>query len=60
MNVPVGLGVRYELNSVLNLRAEFVYRVLFTDYLDDGHNLYRPDIISQLFHRQTHQRVFAE
>ena len=40
MNVPVGLGVRYELNSVLNLRAEFVYRVLFTDYLDDVSTTY--------------------
>lgn len=40
MNFPVGLGVRYELSSVLNLRAEFVYRILNTDYLDDVSTTY--------------------
>jgi hypothetical protein len=35
INIPVGIGVRYELTSTLNLRAEFVYRILNTDYLDD-------------------------
>ncbi len=33
--IPVGVGARYELSNVLNLRAEFVYRILSTDYLDD-------------------------
>jgi hypothetical protein len=32
---PVGAGVRYELGPSLNLRAEFLYRILSTDYLDD-------------------------
>jgi hypothetical protein len=27
--------VKYELSSIVNLRAEFVYRILTTDYLDD-------------------------
>ncbi len=40
MNVPVGLGVRYELSNNLNLRAELVYRILFTDYLDDVSTTY--------------------
>lgn len=35
MCIPLGIGARYELSDVLNLRAEFVYRVLSTDYLDD-------------------------
>jgi len=35
MNIPLGLGVKYDLSPVLNLRAEFVYRKLNTDYLDD-------------------------
>ena len=35
MNIPLGLGVKYDLSSTLNLRAEFVYRKLNTDYLDD-------------------------
>jgi hypothetical protein len=35
MNFPVGIGVKYELSSLLNLRGEFLYRILATDYLDD-------------------------
>lgn len=34
-NVPLGIGVRYEVNNWLNARLEFVHRFLFTDYLDD-------------------------
>ncbi|MFZ1530305.1 MAG: hypothetical protein WAT19_16235 [Ferruginibacter sp.] len=35
LNIPIGLGVKYELSSLVNLRGEFVYRMLNTDYLDD-------------------------
>ena len=35
INFPVGLGVRYELSPIVNLRAEMMYRYLMTDYLDD-------------------------
>ena len=35
MNFPVGAGVRYELGPSFNLRAEFLLRILTTDYLDD-------------------------
>ncbi len=35
INFPVGVGVKYELSSLVNIRGEFVYRVLNTDYLDD-------------------------
>lgn len=35
INIPVGLGIKYELSNTLNMRAEFVYRILSTDYLDD-------------------------
>ena len=34
-NIPLGLGVKYEINARLNLRAEFLFRKLHTDYLDD-------------------------
>lgn len=34
-SIPVGIGVRYEWGSAFNVRAEFVYRILSTDYLDD-------------------------
>lgn len=33
--IPVGMGVRYELHPRVNIRGEFMYRILFTDYLDD-------------------------
>jgi len=35
MNFPLGGGLRYEISSLFNLRAEAIYRVLKTDYLDD-------------------------
>ncbi len=38
LNVPLGIGAKYELNSILSARLEFVYRILFTDYLDDASN----------------------
>lgn len=34
-NVPVGLGVKFELTPLLNIRGEFLFRKLNTDYLDD-------------------------
>jgi Domain of unknown function (DUF6089) len=40
VNVPIGMGVKYELNSFLNARFEVVYRKLFTDYLDDVSGTY--------------------
>ena len=35
INIPLGGGIKYELNPLMNLRAEVVYRKTFTDYLDD-------------------------
>jgi hypothetical protein len=35
MNVPLGVGIRYELGSFINARLEIVHRIIFTDYLDD-------------------------
>jgi hypothetical protein len=50
INIPVGLGVKYELSPMLNLRAEFVYRTLSTDYLDDVSTTYAdPNLFSQYF-----------
>jgi hypothetical protein len=39
INVPIGIGVKYELGPSLNLRFEVVHRILFTDYLDDVSNV---------------------
>lgn len=35
INFPIGLGARYDITPVINVRAEFMYRFLMTDYLDD-------------------------
>jgi hypothetical protein len=43
INIPIGLGVKYELGSTFSLRAEFVYRKLNTDYLDDVSSKYYAD-----------------
>ena len=34
-NIPLGGGIKYEASPLINLRLEFVYRKLHTDYLDD-------------------------
>lgn len=50
MNVPIGIGIKYELNPLLNIRGEFVYRKLFTDYLDDvSTNYIDPSIYQNYF-----------
>ena len=50
VNVPLGIGVKYELSSMLNVRAECVYRILFTDYLDDVSTTYvDPTLYSNYF-----------
>jgi len=50
MNIPIGGGIRYELSPSLNLRAEFMYRKLSTDYLDDVSTRYiDPTIFSNYF-----------
>lgn len=49
-NIPLGIGVRYELGSSFNVRAEFIYRILHTDYLDDVSTTYiDPTLYSNYF-----------
>ena len=35
LSIPVGVGVRFRINQIMDLEAEINYRFLFTDYLDD-------------------------
>lgn len=50
INFPLGAGVKYELSPMLNLRAELVYRILSTDYLDDVSTTYiDPNLYSSYF-----------
>lgn len=39
-NMPVGVGIAYELSPKFNLRLEYMHRKSFTDYLDDAHDTY--------------------
>lgn len=43
MIIPLGIGVKYNLNPKLNVFAEMVYRFTGTDYLDDVSGNYAPD-----------------
>jgi hypothetical protein len=38
--IPVGIGVRYKINSRFDISAELGFRKTFTDYLDDTHGAY--------------------
>ena len=50
MNYPWGLGLKYEASPLLSLRAEFVYRILTTDYLDDcSTNYVDPTVYANYF-----------
>lgn len=50
INIPVGIGLKYELSRMVNVRGEFVYRVLQTDYLDDVSTTYvDPTLYSNYF-----------
>jgi hypothetical protein len=64
LNFPLGIGIRYEISSLLSARLEIVHRILQTDYLDDVSKDYvspglfvdlpfnRVAIARQLFDRQ--------
>jgi hypothetical protein len=49
LNVPVGAGIYFELSPSLNLRIEYINRMLFTDYLDDVHNKYIDPAVFQKY-----------
>jgi hypothetical protein len=38
--IPIGIGVRFRLNDLMDLAAEFGVRYTFTDYLDDVSGTY--------------------
>jgi hypothetical protein len=40
INIPLGVGLRYEWSSLLTARFEITHRILFTDYLDDVSTTY--------------------
>jgi hypothetical protein len=40
LNFPVGVGLKYEISDKINIRAELMWRILKTDYLDDVSSTY--------------------
>jgi hypothetical protein len=40
LSIPLGLGGRYQISDKINLSMEFLFRKLFTDYLDDVSTTY--------------------
>lgn len=40
LNVPLGVGIYYEVSPKFNIRLEYINRMTFTDYLDDVHGRY--------------------
>lgn len=53
INIPVGLGFKYEASPIISVRAEFLYRILSTDYLDDvSTNYVNPFLFSKYFSGQ--------
>ena len=40
VNIPLGVGVKYQYSPLVIFRAEFIYRKIFTDYLDDVSTTY--------------------
>ncbi len=47
---PLGIGARYDISSLLNVKAEITTRILKTDYLDDVSGRYiDPSVYSNYF-----------
>jgi hypothetical protein len=46
--LPLGAGLKYSLNTRMNLAFELVYRFTNTDYIDDVSTTYAPDAQPQL------------
>lgn len=40
INIPLGIGIAYEVSPKLIFRLEYINRKSFTDYLDDVHDTY--------------------
>ena len=49
LNVPLGIGISFEVSSSFNIRVEYISRITFTDYLDDVHGKYIDPAIFQKY-----------
>ncbi|MBC6401939.1 MAG: outer membrane beta-barrel protein [Ekhidna sp.] len=46
LTVPFGIGAKFRVNEFLNINAEVLYHLAFTDYLDDVSNTYATEFNS--------------
>lgn len=46
LNVPLGVGAKFRINEFLNINAEVLYHITFTDYLDDVSGTYATEFSS--------------
>jgi len=46
LNVPMGIGAKFRVNEFLNINAEVLYHLAFTDYIDDVSNTYATEFSS--------------
>ncbi len=53
ISIPLGLGIKYAINSHINLGFEIGFRKTFTDYLDDVSNTYYVDRSNESLYDQT-------
>ncbi|MCH2042554.1 MAG: DUF6089 family protein [Saprospiraceae bacterium] len=49
VSIPMGAGVKFAINSHLNLGIEIGFRKTFTDYIDDVSNTYMYDALSDQY-----------
>ena len=49
LNIPVGIGFRWEAGAFMHLRLEAMHRFLFTDYLDDVSTEYPDPVLFAQF-----------
>lgn len=63
--IPIGVGVRYKINSKIDVSAELGFRFTFTDYLDDVSGayadpaLFTDDPVAFALSNRTQERVSA-
>jgi hypothetical protein len=53
ISIPLGLGIKYAINSHVNLGFEIGFRKTFTDYLDDVANTYPVSRLGESLYDQT-------
>ncbi|MBS1645459.1 MAG: hypothetical protein JST36_10510, partial [Bacteroidetes bacterium] len=57
LEIPMGLGVRWDIGKQLSLGIEYMYRYTFTDYLDNVSGVYVDPRVLEYEHADNPQRA---